>query len=281
MSARAGSGSSSARCRRRAGTAVGVTLATPDRREAPGERAAALRVRTRPPRRKIAPAGARRAEGVARRHGAVGCGSSPRAIRRARSSSSSSAWRSRCTGQQADAKRAWQAAKKVQPDSPVGGARRRSGASERASGPAVRSCRASRSRRAPRRAAPASRRGLQQALSSRLCAEREFRATAAAVAPNDPEALTARGRRSLRQGPPGAAFSRLGPLSRRFPNAQTVRFHLGLLLIYSGQLACPSRIGPRPRARPDDPAWKEGRNASSAQVETARTIWHKDEPFGL
>src|SRR5438477_7062057 len=28
------------------------------------------------------------------------------------------------------------------------------------------------------------------------------------------------------------AFSHLGPLVRRFPHAQTVRFHLGLLLIY-------------------------------------------------
>ena len=31
---------------------------------------------------------------------------------------------------------------------------------------------------------------------------------------------------------PAVAFSRLGPLSRRFPHAQTVRFHLGLLLVY-------------------------------------------------
>jgi hypothetical protein len=31
---------------------------------------------------------------------------------------------------------------------------------------------------------------------------------------------------------PARAFSRLGPLVRRFPHAQTVRFHLGVLLIY-------------------------------------------------
>ena len=32
------------------------------------------------------------------------------------------------------------------------------------------------------------------------------------------------------------AFSRLGPLSREFPKAATVRFHLGLLLLWSGQV---------------------------------------------
>ncbi len=35
---------------------------------------------------------------------------------------------------------------------------------------------------------------------------------------------------------PAGAFSRLGPLSRRFPRAATVRFHLGLLLLWSGEL---------------------------------------------
>ena len=35
---------------------------------------------------------------------------------------------------------------------------------------------------------------------------------------------------------PAQAFSRLGPLSRDFPKAATVRFHLGLLLLWSGQV---------------------------------------------
>ena len=35
---------------------------------------------------------------------------------------------------------------------------------------------------------------------------------------------------------PAQAFSKLGPLSREFPNAATVRFHLGLLLLWSGQV---------------------------------------------
>ena len=34
---------------------------------------------------------------------------------------------------------------------------------------------------------------------------------------------------------PSRAFSRLGPLASRFPHAVTVRFHLGLLLLWLGQ----------------------------------------------
>ena len=35
---------------------------------------------------------------------------------------------------------------------------------------------------------------------------------------------------------PAEAFSRLGPLTRRFPERATVRFHLGLLLLWSGEV---------------------------------------------
>jgi hypothetical protein len=35
---------------------------------------------------------------------------------------------------------------------------------------------------------------------------------------------------------PARAFSQLGPLTRTFPKAATVRFHLGLLLLWSGQV---------------------------------------------
>ena len=74
----------------------------------------------------------------------------------------------------------------------------------------------------------------QQALRP-VSAEREF-AAAARLAPNDPEALTAAAVGRYDKDEPAAAFSRLGPLARRFPHAQTVRFHLGLLLIYFGDL---------------------------------------------
>jgi hypothetical protein len=35
---------------------------------------------------------------------------------------------------------------------------------------------------------------------------------------------------------PERAFSRLGPLARRYPRSPTVRFHLGLLLLWVGQV---------------------------------------------
>ena len=101
----------------------------------------------------------------------------------------------------------------------------------------------------------------QQALRP-VSAEREF-AAAARAAPDDPEALTAAAVGLYDKDEPALAFSRLGPLARRFPHAQTVRFHLGLLLdLLRRHASCSSRAGPRPRARRTNPAWKEGRNAS-------------------
>ena len=54
------------------------------------------------------------------------------------------------------------------------------------------------------------------------------------LAPADPETLTAAAVARFDKDRPALAFSRLGPLTRRFPQAQTVRFHLGLLLVWSG-----------------------------------------------
>jgi tetratricopeptide (TPR) repeat protein len=54
--------------------------------------------------------------------------------------------------------------------------------------------------------------------------------------PNDVEALVAAAVGRFAKERPEAAFSRLGPLSKRFPRAATVRFHLGLLLLWSGQV---------------------------------------------
>jgi tetratricopeptide (TPR) repeat protein len=92
----------------------------------------------------------------------------------------------------------------------------------------------------------------QQALRP-VSAAREF-AMAARLAPNDPEALTAAAVGLYDKDRPQLAFSRLGPLVRRFPRAQTVRFHLGLLLIYFGdvqkarqELALARAEGPRTR----------------------------------
>lgn len=74
-----------------------------------------------------------------------------------------------------------------------------------------------------------------QRLGRPVSALREFDA-AARAAPADPEALTAAAVGRFAKADPAAAFSRLGPLARRFPRAQTVRFHLGLMLLWMGQV---------------------------------------------
>jgi tetratricopeptide (TPR) repeat protein len=70
-----------------------------------------------------------------------------------------------------------------------------------------------------------------QRLRHRLSARREYD-EAARLAPADPEAQVAAAVGRFDKDRPQAAFSRLGPLSRRFPRAATVRFHLGLLLLW-------------------------------------------------
>jgi tetratricopeptide (TPR) repeat protein len=74
-----------------------------------------------------------------------------------------------------------------------------------------------------------------QRLGRPLSARSEFE-RAARLAPNDPEALTAAAVGHFDKDRPAQAFSRLGPLTRRFPRAATVRFHLGLLLVWMGQI---------------------------------------------
>ena len=77
-----------------------------------------------------------------------------------------------------------------------------------------------------------------QRLGHFASAEKQF-AAAARLAPDDPEALAAADVGRFTKAAPQAAFSRLGPLSRRFPHAQTVRFHLGLMLIWLGRQGLP------------------------------------------
>ena len=74
-----------------------------------------------------------------------------------------------------------------------------------------------------------------QRLERPVSAERQF-AAAAALAPGEPEARVAAAVGLFDKERPSLAFSRLGPLSRTFPRAQTVRFHLGLLLLWIGQV---------------------------------------------
>jgi tetratricopeptide (TPR) repeat protein len=103
------------------------------------------------------------------------------------------------------------------------------------------------------------RRGLElQRLGKPLSARRAFDA-AARRSPRDPETLTAQAVAWFDKDEPERAVARLGPLTRRFPRAQTVRFHLGLLLLWMANVD-----GARPqleRARALDPESRLGREA--------------------
>lgn len=74
---------------------------------------------------------------------------------------------------------------------------------------------------------------LQQREGHQVSAERLYQ-RAARLHPDDPEALTAAAVGRFDEDDLSASFSRLGPLARRFPRSQTVRYHLGLLLLWIG-----------------------------------------------
>lgn len=75
-----------------------------------------------------------------------------------------------------------------------------------------------------------------QRLGRPVSARRAF-AQALRLAPRDVDALVADAVGRYEKSDPAAAFSRLGPLSRRFPKAATVRLHLGVLLLWQGDVA--------------------------------------------
>jgi tetratricopeptide (TPR) repeat protein len=60
-------------------------------------------------------------------------------------------------------------------------------------------------------------------------------ARAARLHPRDADAQVAAAVGRFDMDDLAASFSRLGPLVKRFPHSQTVRFHLGLLLTWTGQ----------------------------------------------
>lgn len=70
-----------------------------------------------------------------------------------------------------------------------------------------------------------------QSLGHTISAERQF-AAAAKLAPNDAGAQVAAILGTFDKAHPQQLFPRLGPLVKRFPHAATVRFHLGLALIW-------------------------------------------------
>jgi tetratricopeptide (TPR) repeat protein len=76
---------------------------------------------------------------------------------------------------------------------------------------------------------------LLQQLGKPVSAERQF-AAAARLAPGDPDTRVAAAVGRFDKGAPAKAFGTLGPLTRVFPHAQTVRLHLGVMLLWSAQV---------------------------------------------
>jgi tetratricopeptide (TPR) repeat protein len=74
-----------------------------------------------------------------------------------------------------------------------------------------------------------------QRLDRPVSAGRQY-AAAAELAPGNAEAQVADAVGRFDKANPGRSFGRLGPLARRYPRAATVRFHLGLLLLWLGRV---------------------------------------------
>ena len=74
-----------------------------------------------------------------------------------------------------------------------------------------------------------------QRLGRPVSARRAF-AEALRLDPDGVEPLVADAVGRYTKSNPSAAFSRLGPLSRRFPHSASVRFHLGVLLLWQGDV---------------------------------------------
>jgi tetratricopeptide (TPR) repeat protein len=81
---------------------------------------------------------------------------------------------------------------------------------------------------------------------------------AARAAPDDVEAQVAAAVGRFSKDAPERAFGALGPLSRRFPDEPTVRFHLGVLLLWTGRIEEAERqLRLASRTRPGSPLAKE------------------------
>ena len=96
-----------------------------------------------------------------------------------------------------------------------------------------------------------------QRLGRQRSARRVFDA-AATEAPGNVEAQVAAAVGRFDKARPVDAFSRLGPLTRRFPGKATVRFHLGLLLLWSGEVKeAKTQLVRATRAEPGSPIGRE------------------------
>jgi tetratricopeptide (TPR) repeat protein len=74
-----------------------------------------------------------------------------------------------------------------------------------------------------------------QRLGRQVSALRQYEA-AAAAAPGDPQPQVAAAVARFDKADPSATFSHLGPLAKKYPRSASVRFHLGLCLLWLGQV---------------------------------------------
>ena len=100
--------------------------------------------------------------------------------------------------------------------------------------------------------------GLQR-VGRPISAARAFE-RAAKLAPSDVEALVADAVGRFDKDAPARAFGRLGPLTRTFPNEPTVRFHLGVMLLWTGQVQAAERqLRIASRTKPGSPLAQEAK----------------------
>jgi tetratricopeptide (TPR) repeat protein len=98
--------------------------------------------------------------------------------------------------------------------------------------------------------------GLQR-VGRPVSASRAF-ASAARAAPSEVEAQVADAVGRFDKDAPERAFGRLGPLTRTHPNEPTVRFHLGVLLLWTGRIEAAQRqFRLAARSRPGSPLARE------------------------
>ena len=79
-----------------------------------------------------------------------------------------------------------------------------------------------------------------QRLGQPVSARRAF-AEALRLEPNNVDALVADAVGRYEKSDPAGAFGRLGPLTRRFPGSASVRFHLGVLLLWQSDVKAAKR----------------------------------------
>ena len=98
--------------------------------------------------------------------------------------------------------------------------------------------------------------GLQR-VGRPVSASRAF-ASAARAAPTEVEAQVADAVGRFDKDAPERAFGRLGPLTRTHPNEPTVRFHLGVLLLWTGRIEAAQRqFRLAARSQPGSPLARE------------------------